>query len=200
MTTSASSIFLRGDGRGDASVLHHSCNRRISPARRAAHGLQCLGGAIRGDQPVDAAEQPRAARNLVRRSRGGRRSTGREASDPREEFGPVAHRNSHHRRPSVGSWRLLLCSGSAQQWMEGMRPIHRSNSQAATCIHEELLCLSQSDDPLTSRRGGALRPLQPRHREQLLQTIPSDGGSQRQGPDLARVGAKYSDEWHVGPA
>ncbi len=58
-----------------------------------------------------------------------------------------------------------------------------------------LLQLPLADDPPVPRRDRALRPLLGGRRVRL-RPGPFQWGSKRTGPDLARVGGRYSDEWH----
>ena len=81
---------------------------------------------------------------------------------------------------------------------EGRRacaPTRRSNWPAATSTSARAATTATARDPAVPRRGRALRPLQPRRREHVRP--PFQWGSKRTGPDLARVGGKYSNEWHV---
>ena len=57
-----------------------------------------------------------------------------------------------------------------------------------------LLSLPQPDDPRAARRGRALRPLL--LAAESMYDHPFQWGSKRIGPDLARVGGKYSNDWH----
>jgi cytochrome c oxidase cbb3-type subunit 2 len=80
--------------------------------------------------------------------------------------------------------------------VEGMRPY--SPLELAGREHLRpggLLCLPLPDDPAHAGRGGALRALLARGGVQY--DHPFQWGSKRTGPDLARVGGRYSDEWHV---
>jgi hypothetical protein len=79
--------------------------------------------------------------------------------------------------------------------VEGMRPYSPLELRARHLHPRRLLCLPQPDDPPDAGRGRALRPLQPGGG--IEYDHPFQWGSKRTGPDLARVGGRYSDEWHV---
>ncbi len=74
--------------------------------------------------------------------------------------------------------------------------LHTARDRGPQHLHpRRLLCLPFADDPDAARRGRAIRSLFARRRIQIRS---SDAlGSKRTGPDLARMGNKYSDEWHV---
>ena len=57
-----------------------------------------------------------------------------------------------------------------------------------------MLQLPLADDPHPAQRDAALRPLLDGRR--VVYDHPFQWGSKRTGPDLHRVGGKYSDDWH----
>ena len=80
--------------------------------------------------------------------------------------------------------------------VEGMRPYTPLELAGPQHLRPRgLLPLPQPDDPPDARRGGALRPLL--LAAESMYDHPFQWGSKRTGPDLARVGGRYSDEWHV---
>jgi cytochrome c oxidase cbb3-type subunit 2 len=80
--------------------------------------------------------------------------------------------------------------------VEGMRPYSPLELGGPQHLHpRRLLCLPLADDPALPRRGGTLRSLQPGGGIDVRPSF--QWGSKRTGPDLARVGDRYSNEWHV---
>jgi cytochrome c oxidase cbb3-type subunit 2 len=80
--------------------------------------------------------------------------------------------------------------------VEGMRPYTPSRTGRPGHLYPRgLLCLPQPDDP-------PMRDEVERYGHYSLAAEsqydhPFQWGSKRTGPDLARVGGRYSDEWHV---
>ena len=106
----------------------------------------------------------------------------------------------HHRRcqPSAVRWRSYPCSRSTRP---SKKPrtcafTRRSRSQAATSIIREgcYACHSQMIRTLrdeVERYGPYSLAVESKYDHPML------WGSKRTGPDIARMGNKYSDEWHV---
>ncbi len=78
--------------------------------------------------------------------------------------------------------------------VEGMRPYSPLELAGFNIYVRDYLCHSQMIRPLRDEveRYGHLLPL--RRGKHLHH--PFQWGSKRNGPDLARVGGKYSDDWH----
>ena len=132
---------------------------------------------IRGDEPVDAAEQPRVAAAPRASSRGGR-------------IGERGMNWSKHQVLEKSSILLLVgilitvaIGGLIDRAAvlaelddrESLR--HEAVLTARACgprhlYSRRLLCLPQPDDPLASRRGRALRPLQPRCGKHVRPSLP----------------------------
>jgi cytochrome c oxidase cbb3-type subunit 2 len=80
----------------------------------------------------------------------------------------------------------------------GGRPqaLHRAAVGRPRRLHPRgLLQLPLADGPSVPCRDAALRPLLSKAGE-FVYDHPFQWGSKRTGPDLHRVGGKYSDEWH----
>jgi cytochrome c oxidase cbb3-type subunit 2 len=96
-----------------------------------------------------------------------------------------------------GSSRSCRCSSSAHHAAgRGPQALHRAAAGRARRLHPRgLLQLPLADDPPVPRRDAALRRLLSKAGE-FVYDHPFQWGSKRTGPDLHRVGGKYSDEWH----
>jgi cytochrome c oxidase cbb3-type subunit 2 len=90
----------------------------------------------------------------------------------------------------------LFWLDSTIEKVDGVRPYTPLELAGRNIYHaRRLLCLPQPDDPTVPRRSGTLWSLQPGRRKSMYDR-PFQWGSKRTGPDLARVGGRYSDEWH----
>ena len=113
----------------------------------------------------------------------------------RQPAGHLRLSGRHHRR--AGADRTALLAGKHHRGCGGHAPLHPAGTGRARCLCPRgLLCLPQPDDPPDARRGRTLWPLFSLAAESKYDH-PFQWGSKRTGPDLARVGGRYSDEWHV---
>ena len=116
----------------------------------------------------------------------------REELDRPDRGNPRGHR---HRRAPSRSPRCFI-SRARSRWSTASGRIPRSSSPAATSTS------ARAATSATRRWSGPLRDEVERYGHYSLAAEsmydhPFQWGSKRTGPDLARVGAKYSDEWHV---
>jgi len=80
--------------------------------------------------------------------------------------------------------------------VEGMRPYSPLELAGRDIyVREGCYVCHEPDGASDARRGRALRTLFTGRRIEIRP--PFQWGSKRTGPDLARVGGRYSDDWHV---
>ena len=188
-------IFLHRDGRGDASVLRHPRDRRrLVPGRRADHGLQHLAD--------DLSEQSARGRHRLGPGRVGGSTMTTHTSLWQRHW--ILERNSI--LLLLGILIVIAIGGlveiaplfylrSTIETVSGMRPYTPLELAGRNIYVREgcYLCHSQMIR--------ALRDEVERYGHYSLAAEseydhPFQWGSKRNGPDLARVGGKYSDDWH----
>ncbi len=188
-------IFLHRDGAGDASVLRHPrARRRAVPGRRADHGLQRVADDLPAAKQLAPAAEPGSGR-----VGGSQMST----TSLWQKHG-ILERNSI--LLLIGILIVIAIGGlvevvplfylkSTIETADGMRPYTPLELAGRNIYVSEgcYLCHSQMIR--------ALRDEVERYGHYSLAAEseydhPFQWGSKRNGPDLARVGGKYSDDWH----
>ncbi len=180
--------------RRDASALSGArAGRHRVPRRCAAAGGECV------EDDRNRARRTRAAAGACRRSRGVRdhadeilASLHREerlSSDAADPAGGGDRRQSSKSRRSSPSKPRSNASPACG-------PIRRSNWRGATFMSAKAAISairSRSGRFATKSNATAITAW----RRKACTTIPFQWGSKRTGPDLARVGGKYSNDWQA---
>ena len=179
---------------------------------RATGGLLFLLGAlimaynvwrtIRGDEPVDVAEQPRiaAAPEL-------RRGAGCSAGGVRWTIMNHGSLEKNSIVLLIGILVVVSIGGiveiaplfwldSTIEKVEGMRP-YTPLELAGRDIYIREGCYACHSQMIRSLRDEVERYGHYSLAAESMYDHPFQWGSKRTGPDLARVGGKYSDDWHV---
>src|SRR5262249_26474129 len=183
-------IFLHRDRRGDASLLRDPCaRRRPVPRRRTADGVE----------PV--ANGQRAA---VRRHRNAHpRSCGVRAMSLWSKHA-IFEKNSIVL--VIGVLIVIAIGGlveitplfylkSTIETVEGMRP-YTPLELAGRNIYVREGCYNCHSQMIRALRDEVERYGHYSLAAESMYDRPFQWGSKRTGPDLARVGGKYSDDWH----
>ena len=186
-------IFLRRDRRGDASLLRHPRARRSAvPRRRADHGVEPLenrelGGSRRAGRP-----------------RAGAGGIGGDETMSLWQKHAIFEKNSIILL--IGILIVIAIGGLVEivplfylkntiEKVDGVRPYTPLELAGRNIYVREgcYLCHSQMIRPL---RDEVERYGHYSLAAESMYDHPFQWGSKRTGPDLARVGGKYSDDWH----
>ena len=195
-------IFLRRDRRGDASLLCHQGDRRAAVPRSARCSWPTMCGGpfaamSRSTRPSSRASPRRRSSAPCRPSRGGR------AMDWSKH--QVLEKSSI--LLLIGILIIVAIGGlveiaplfwlsSTIEKVKGMRP-YTPLELAGRDIYIREGCYLCHSQMIRSLRDEVERYGHYSLAAESMYDHPFQWGSKRTGPDLARVGGKYSDEWHV---
>ena len=194
-------ILLHRDRGGHASLLRDPRARRASCSSPARSSWSTTSGGRSRDRAGrcrGAAAHRRRARAAPRRpSRSAAHALG-QASSPREQLILLLVAHPAHGRRSAASSRSRRSSTleTTIEKVEGMRPYSPLELAGRNIYIREgcYLCHSQMIRPF---RDEVERYGHYSLAAESMYDHPFQWGSKRTGPDLARVGGKYSDDWHV---
>src|SRR5581483_1628616 len=190
-------IFIRRDRRGDAPLLPDpGARRRDVPRRRAAHGLQHLEDDHRAGVGLAAggAAQARSGRGRVREFQSMSLWTRHKILETNAIYLLLAALVVISIGGIVEIVPLFYLKNTIEK-VDGVRP-YTPLELAGRNIYVREGCYNCHSQMIRPLRDEVERYGHYSLAAESMYDRPFQWGSKRTGPDLARVGGKYSDDWH----